>query len=168
MSSNVNFINTDIKKKLIWACVGTFALVVGIPLIILGAIKGLWPVLVIGIIGVVFGFYGSPLFWISYAECRTLKRMADIVMEENLTSVTEISQHLVLSENVTKQQITKAISKKYITGYIFDGKNLKPNEKQAPKKKLVQQDKCKNCGGTLTETNEGFVCDYCGSVFHKN
>lgn len=168
MANSSNQITADIKSKLIWACIGTIALVVGIPLIIVGATKGLWPVLTLGIICVVFGFYGSPMLWISYGECRALKRVVDAVMEENLTSVAEISQHLVLSEDVTKQQITKAINKKYIKGYIFDGETLKTNDKQAPKKKMVQKDKCKNCGGTLTETDEGWVCEYCGSVFHKD
>lgn len=166
MENKTNKISADLKSKLIWSVVITCALIVGIPLLILGAVKGVWFLLAFGIACAVVGFYGTPLMWVSYAELRALKRVVDAVMEEHLNTVSEISSHLVLSERVAKQSVTKAINKKYITGYIFDGEKLVPNEKQAPKKKLVQT-KCANCGGSLKEEQNTYVCEYCGSIFNK-
>lgn len=169
MMKNAKLIgNVDkaLKKMLIISIIASFALIVGIPLIIYSATKSIWILLVLGIIFVVFGFYGAPILWTSYASLKTQKRVVDAVMEEHLTNVSEISQQLQLSERETKDYIRKAINKKYIHGYIYDGNNLVPNEKQSPKRK-ISQNRCSNCGGAMEKTENGWVCQYCGSKFEN-
>ena len=87
-------------------------------------------------------------------------------MEENLTTNAEIAMQLQTSEKNIKAQITKAINKKYITGFIYNGEVLTPNNKQQPKKKIIEN-RCKNCGGTLEELDTEWRCPYCGSRFSK-
>lgn len=165
MSKKFN-IDKDIKNKLIISIVATVLFVVGIPIIIFSAINSFWVGLVFGIVFVVFGFYGSPLLWVSFGNLKSLKRVVDAVMEENLTTAKEIAGQLQISEKNAKGYITQGINKRYITGYIFDGEVLTPNEKNPPKKKVVQN-KCSNCGGVLDQTATGFYCPYCGSRFEK-
>ena len=135
-------------------------------MIVFGATKSLWILLVLGIVCTVFGFYGMPILWVNFGSLKTLKRVVDAVMEENLTSVSEIASQLQLSERTTKDYIRKAINKKYITGFIYDGNTLVPNEKQAPKKKM-SQNRCPSCGGVMEKTDTGWICPYCGSKFEN-
>ncbi len=165
MSKNSSKINHDIRKMLIISIVASIAFVVGIPMIVLGAMNST-VLMIFGIVFVVFGFYGTPMLWISYAGLRSLKRVVDAVMEENLTTNAEIAMQLQTSERNIKAQITKAINKKYITGFIYNGEVLTPNEKQQPKKKIIEN-RCKNCGGTLEELDTEWRCPYCGSRFSK-
>ena len=161
-------INKDLKKMLIWAIVISVAFVVGIPILILGAVNSIWALLAFGIACVVIGFYGAPIIWVQYGSNRTLKRVVDAVMEEHITTNAEIAQQLQIRERDAKAFITKAINKKYITGYIYNGVELIPNEKEEKKKKIVVQNKCKNCGAPLKLDEKGnYHCPYCNSIFEK-
>ena len=159
-------INKDLKKSLITAIVISVMFVVGIPLIIVGATKSIWVVLGIGIAFTVIGFYGTPLIWINYGNKRTLKHVVDAVMEDNLTTVEEIAKQLQIRDRLARDYVTTGIRKKYITGYIFNGSVLTPNQKEAPKKK-ISTNKCLNCGGTLQKDETGYRCIYCGSHFDE-
>ncbi len=161
-------IKRDNKKLLIIACIISIMFVAGIPMIIFGATNSIMAVMALGIAFVVIGFYGTPLIWIAYAGNRTLKRVVDAVLEENLTTNEEIASQLQMREREVKNHITKAINKKYITGYLYDGKNLSANEKIPVKKTKIMQNRCVNCGGTLIERANGYECEYCGSKFDKN
>ena len=161
-------INKDVKKMLIIACVITVMFIAGIPMIIFGATKGMTFVMATGIAFTVIGFYGTPLIWIGYGSRRSLKRVVDAVVEENLTTNQEIALQLQMSERQVKEYLTKAINKKYITGYLYNGQELSANEKVAIKKNAISQKKCANCGGTLIENENGYICEYCGSKFDKS
>lgn len=159
-------INKDLKKHRNWAIIISVLFVIGIPLIIVGATKSIWAVLGIGIACVVIGFYGAPMMWTSYGSMRTLKHVVDAVMEDNLTTLQEIAGQLHIREREARDHIVNGIRKKYITGYIFDGAKLVPNQKEKPKKKVVTN-KCLNCGAPLQADESGFTCPYCGSHFNK-
>ncbi len=159
-------IDKDIKNKLIVCIVATILFIVGIPIIIFSAINSFWIGLVLGIIFVVFGFYGAPLLWVGFGNLKSLKRVVDAVMEENLTTTKEIAGQLQMNEKTAKGYITQGINKRYISGYIFNGEVLTPNDKNPPKKKVIQN-KCSNCGGVLEQTSYGFYCPYCSSKFEK-
>lgn len=161
-------IKRDNKKLLIIACIISIMFVAGIPMIIFGATNSIMAVMALGIAFVVIGFYGTPLIWIAYAGNRTLKRVVDAVLEENLTTNEEIASQLQMREREVKNHITKAINKKYITGYLYDGTKLSANEKIPVKKTKIMQNRCVNCGGTLIERANGYECEYCGSKFDKN
>ena len=166
MDKKVGGIKKDLRKQLIVGIVFSVMLVAGIPAIVLSAVNSIWPVMVLGIICTVLGFYGTPLVWTSYGNNVILKRVVDAVMEENLTTNADIAGQLQMSEKTVKGYIVTGIKKKYITGYIYNGEVLTPNQKEAPKKKIVQN-KCKNCGGPLKATENGWRCEYCGSEFDK-
>lgn len=165
MSKNVSKIDRDIRKMLIISIVASVAFVVGIPMIIWGAMNNM-AVMGIGIAFVVFGFYGMPLLWIAYGNLRSLKRVVDAVLEENLTKNSEIASQLQIRERDVKAKIDRAIQKKYITGFIYNGSELVPNERQKQTPKIVEN-RCKNCGGTLEEFEKEWRCSYCGSRFSK-
>ena len=60
-------VKKDMNVSLIVALVSSVLFVVGIPMIILFAGK-MWVFMALGIIFVIFGFYGGPLLWIRYAS----------------------------------------------------------------------------------------------------
>ncbi len=159
-------IEKDIRNKLIISIVASVLLVVGIPIIIFSATSSFWLGLVVGIIFVVFGFYGSPMLWVSFGNLKSLQRVVDAVLEDNLTSIEDIARQLQISERTAVSYVTQAINKRYITGFIFNGVSLTPNDKTPPKKRVLQN-KCNNCGGVLEQTSYGFYCPYCGAKFEK-
>ena len=91
-------IEKDIRNKLIISIVASVLLVVGIPIIIFSATSSFWLGLVVGIIFVVFGFYGSPMLWVSFGNLKSLQRVVDAVLEDNLTSIEDIARQLQISE----------------------------------------------------------------------
>ncbi len=166
MKENKKSIEKTLRTVLLVALFGSVGFVAGIPCIIFGATNSWWPLLVLGIILVVFGFYGTPLLWVNYGSLKTQKRVVDAINEEHLTNVAEIASQLQMKDKDVREYIRKGINKKYITGFLYDGNTLTPNEKQAPKKKIVQST-CPNCGGRLETTEKGYTCPYCGSSFEK-
>ncbi len=158
-------VKKDMNVSLIVALLSSVLFVVGIPMIVVFAGE-IWVLMALGIIFVVFGFYGGPLLWMRYASFFKLKRVVEAVMEENLTTNKEIAQQLQISEKETKSLITKAINKKYITGYLYDGETLTLNNKEKPKRK-IEKHRCLNCGGKLEEQEEFWHCPYCGDNFPK-
>lgn len=157
-------IDKDKTKSLILAIVLAVAFVVGIPLIILGAKNALWFVMTIGIIFVVFGFYGTPMAFVHFSNVVGIKRVVDAVLIEGINNVTSISRQLQISPQVAKQRVTTAIQKRYIMGYIFDGENLLETQPKQNKKKAISNH-CPNCGGKM-ESFDGYdFCPYCNTRF---
>ena len=165
MKENMKNIKKDETKMLIISIIASVLFVVGIPLIAMFAGKN-WIVMTLGIVFVVFGFYGSPLLWISYAGKRKTKRVVEAVVEENLLTNSEIAQQLSMREKEVQTEIYKAINKKYLVGYIYDGETVKLNDKQKPTQKLHIK-KCINCGGKLEQDGEKWHCPYCDMTFSK-
>lgn len=101
-------VKKDMNVSLIVALLSSVLFVVGIPMIVLFAGE-IWVLMALGIIFVVFGFYGGPLLWMRYASFFKLKRVVEAVMEENLTTNKEIAQQLQISEKETKSLITLSL-----------------------------------------------------------
>ena len=165
---NDNNLNKYLTKILILSLIITIMLPMGILMIIFGASKSIWIILAFGIVFTVIGFYGCPIIWIYYANNKTMKRVIEIINDESLYSIDEISSHIQISKIQIKNHITNAIKKGYLQGYIFDGNILKINEKEQISKKTLIQKKCPNCGGLLIENNNEYYCEYCGSKFKNN
>lgn len=161
-------IDKVIKKSFITAIVLSISFVLGIPAIIFGAIGGKWGLLVLGIIATVVGFYGTPFAWISYGEKKRALRVVDCITREHILSIREIAMQLQWKEREVKGIVQKSIVNNYIAGYIFDGERLTLNEKKPQQQgKERVQNKCSACGATLTKTETGFYCSYCGAIFEE-
>ncbi len=155
--------DNKIKNKsvilLIFAIFGLFCLIVGIPTIIFGA-KASGLLLALGIIMVVFGFYGSPMLFIAYGNSLTLNRIYNAIVSEKLETTADISLQLSMTEKQVNEHIQTLITKQYLQGYLFDGQKLTINKKYI--NLSTSSSKCPNCGGKMTKTSDGWHCDYCG------
>lgn len=156
-------ITKDINKIFVISLIVSVLFVVGIPLIAVFAGKN-WILMTLGIIFVVVGFYGSPLLWVNYSGKRKTRRIVEAIEEENLYSNAEIASQLSMKEKEVKQEIYKAINKKYLTGYIYDGEKISANNKQKQTPTLHIK-KCNNCGGKLEIRDDKWYCPYCEMTF---
>ena len=152
-------INKVLTLQFFLALFASICLGAGIPLLIMGAVKHITLLLVLGIVILVFGFYGTPLLWIVYSGTLKTKKILQVILEENLTKVDEIATQLSISANEIKSTIYQAISKRYLVGYLFNGFELTKNEKI---NKAQKTRKCPNCGGNMQKQENGtFICTYC-------
>lgn len=162
----------DIKKsctrKLIFSIVLSVCFVIGIPLIIYGAMKAKL-LMVIGIIMVALGFYGAPMAWISFGNIVSLKSVLFAITEDHLSSVSEIAGNLGLNEKDVKSKINTLLSQRFLTGYKLeeDGK-ITSLQKPKEENKELKLKKCPNCGANLIETKDHkYKCKYCDVTFDK-
>ena len=146
---------------LIIAIFAACGFVAGIPFIIMGA-KNSTFLLVLGIVLVAFGFYGTPLLFISYANKKRIKRVCLAITKDKLTDIPTIAKHLQLPEETIRQDITIAINADYIDNYIFNGETLTKSINKYSKKM-----RCENCGGVLVEKDGKVYCPYCGTYYSK-
>lgn len=161
--------NKNIKKRvtinLIIAILLAIGFVGGIPLLILSAINGFTFGLVMGIILVVAGFYGTPIQFIHFANLKATARVVDCVLVENIYAVSEIAEHLQNNEKSIAEKITYAVNHEYLLGYKFDGITLSANNNKKVKRLPRQTNKCPNCGGALECGEYGSYCPYCNATF---
>ena len=139
--------------------------VVGIPLIPIFAGKD-WIIASMGILFTVYGFYGMPLLWVKYGSFFGMKRLVEAITEEHILTVNQLAMQLQISEIDAKNKVLKAMNKKYITGFIFDGVRLTLNENKRPAYK-VEVRTCENCAARLEITDNEVYCPYCGTIYTK-
>lgn len=152
------------KKRRIYFIVSLMSAILfvgGIPLIPVFAGKN-WAIMAIGIVFVAFGFYGSPFLWLTYASFFKLKRVVEAIELEHLYSNKEIAVHLQLQEQDVKNVIIKAINKRYLEGYYYDGYELSLNKRVSNKR--VEVEKCKSCGARMDVLDDKIYCPYCGTI----
>lgn len=154
-------INKSTIIKLIVSILSAIGFVAGILLIIYGA-KQSKIMLTAGIVLCVYGFYGTPMWFITYGETKGLQRVIFAIVNEKIYSVKDIATQLQQNEKEVKEKINKAIQKNYLSGFLFDGENLKTNNNKGQVKKVG---KCENCGGTLVEKNGRLFCPYCETIY---
>ncbi len=159
----MNKIKKEIIFKFILSIVLTIALLAGIFGIIFGATKPLTALLVVGIIGVVLGFYGMPIAWIQFAEKKSLKNFLSLIVEEKITKVNELATQANTNENDIINKINLLIQGGYLKGFLFKDKT----ELVVNKNTLSDDNsstKCPNCSSNMFEKDGRFVCEYCGYV----
>lgn len=117
-----------------------------------------------GIACIVFGFYACPVAWSSiYAAKRPLYRLVDAVENERLYTVTELANHLNLSEKVVRYQLNVCIDKRYLRGYKREGDRLVLNTNKTLGERNINT-RCPNCGASFTyRAAQDSRCPYCGS-----
>ncbi len=159
------------KKLLIIAIVLSVMLVVGVPMIILGATNQIYAVMGIGIAFTALGFYCTPVAWSIYGANMPMKRVVRAIVAENLYTVQEISSQLSMSEQHVREFLDKAFNKGFLEGYKRSGDVITLNENM-PASKRERTAECPNCGAKFTYTADNARCPYCNSPVmddgHKN
>lgn len=151
-----------INALLITSIVMTVLLVVGVPLIIVGANTKVYAVMGIGIAFTAIGFYGCPVAWSIYGNNLSLKRVVSAVVQENLYSVQEISSQLSMDERNVRAQLDRAFNKGFLHGFKRVGDRIVLNENM-PANKRERVAECPNCGAKFTYTADNARCPYCNS-----
>lgn len=164
----MNTFKEDRKKAYKTARILTFCLIIGIPCVVMGGVflkqsKGFIALLIVGIAGVVSGFYGSPIAWVHYGDFSLYGRIIMAVENEHFYSVEEMSKYLRRPKTVISNALNKCVDKLYLTGYKFDGKTLtlNENEKLAPTEHSVI---CSYCGALVNFTGSVTTCPYCNAI----
>ena len=80
----MNKLNKSIKTLFFISLGLSIGFPLGIICIVFGATKGLIPLLVLGIILTVAGFYVMPLLWMKYADKRQYRSLMNIIENEHI------------------------------------------------------------------------------------
>lgn len=155
-------INKATRAMLIAAVVCSVLFVAGIPMIVLGAVNKLWPVMVLGIVFTGGGFYATPLLWVGYGGKVTLKRLVYAIEAEHIYTVPELAEQLSKRPKEIRGLLDTCFNKRYLAGYKRAGDTLVLNEGKA----LADAEhaaECPYCGAKFSYKGTDAVCPYCRS-----
>ncbi len=156
-------INKSIST-LFWFALG---LSVGFPLgilgIVFGAIKGLWVLLIAGILLTVGGFYVMPLLWVRYGERRQDRNILEMILKDHVYTIDGLAKQTGYQVEMVRERVKKMILSRELVGFLLvdDKLELNVNEKQTAEPK---KNKCECCGAMMTIAEGQFTCEYCGAV----
>ncbi len=164
----MELVEKAIHKTFIGALVSTILFVVGIPMIIFGAINQLFVIMGIGIAFVVVNFYAMPILWINLGTKKGYKKVVLAINNEHIYTVAQLAQHLSKKHGAMKATVSTCFEKGYLTGYLFDGENIKKNfNKPQEEPRIVAE--CEGCGAHFDypQSAKG-VCPYCGRIHQQD
>ncbi len=160
-------IGKRVKRQLILGIIAPVCLVVGIPIIVFSAIGGAWIAMSLGIVMVLFGFYGTPLLWVFYGKLRAQHALWLLITESHILTVSELASTMGKSTKYIQDNIHLLISKRCLVGYSFVGRQqlvaVQPTANSA--KHIITHNKCDNCGALLEDNGDKYTCPYCGSWY---
>ncbi len=159
----------DKIKKIIstyfWFALG---LSVGFPLgvlgIVFGAVNGIVPLLILGIVLVVGGFYVMPILWIKYGESRRDRSILFMIENEHIYTVSGLSAQTGLDEKTVREKLKKMIMSHVLVGYLLKDDVLELNTNLKQEKGKGRTQKCNNCGAFMIFDGLKFRCEYCGNT----
>lgn len=153
------------RLLLIFAILSACLFIAGIPMIVLGALKNTF-LMILGILLTVVGFYAAPILFVAYAAKKETRRLIFAVCCEHLTTLSDIALQISKSEETTAALIRKAIEKCDLVGYSFDGTALQVIRRTDPMKKTILTE-CPSCGAQIRHReNDEVACPYCGTLLH--
>lgn len=142
-------------------------LVVGVPMIIVGAINhgaGFKAMMGIGIAFTVVGFYGCPVAWVQFGAARTESQLVGAIVLEHFHTVQELAPRIGQNEKQTRAVLASCMRKGYLAGYKVEGDEIVLNENQAFERTSYTVE-CPRCGASYSYLKgESSKCPYCGSV----
>lgn len=155
-----------LEKWFFIALVTSVLMVAAVPLIPVSAVNGTTWLLIVSIVIAAYGFYGCPLYWISYASKRQLYSLLCLIENEHILTVERLCMQTGKDEEYISEKIRYLLLGGFLPGYIF---NCQALEKQvfAEKKPTVLSIPCPSCGAPVTLTDGEGKCEYCGSGIHK-
>ena len=160
-------IKSRITLDLILGLILPILLVVGIVMIIVFAKKNTI-LLVLGIVFVVAGFYGSPIVWSLYGSRKQDLRLLSLICDENIYSIDSLAEQVGCEKQNVLNEVRKLINQGYLIGYLLKDNNyleLNTNEKQNQKVTVV---KCPSCGAKNKVVGNSGFCEYCGEKLENN
>ena len=155
----------NFRRAMTW----TILLVIGIPMIVFGAIfmvsrSPAWAVLfALGILFVVGGFYGVPISWIRYADKRRLLRLAITVSGTSDTTIDILSDTIGRTQEETRNDIRTLLRNGWLPGYTF------VDQEDRVKKTAIldiHHAVCEYCGASFEFKGTDSKCPYCGRWFN--
>lgn len=154
---NKNFYK-KLKINLAVSLIITVLLIIGIPLIPVGASKGITILWIIGIVFTAVGFYGTPLMWVSYGNLRSLLPVYESITQGGIRDIQTLSQTLAITEKQALEKVETLKKGMYLFGYTV---TLYPTQTKVEKTENSVQ--CKNCGATFKIKGDVGECPYCGT-----
>ena len=159
----------DVTKRnfriaLIWSCL----MVIGIPMIVFGAINLkhgiLWILMMVaGILFVVTGFYGVPISWIRYADKRRLLRVASAVSQSTDVTIDILSDTVGRTQEETRADVRTLLRNGWLPGYAFVDQ-----EDRVKRTSIldIHHAECTYCGAFFEYKGTQPKCPYCGRWFN--
>ena len=161
---NIKNAGKNVKNNFYIALVLSLMLIVGVPMIVLGASNKIWAVMAIGIAFTVLGFYGCPLAWVMYGEARFRASLVSAIECEGTVTVAGLSAEFGRPRQKIVADIRKLIEKRYLVGYVFDGEVLSFAEKKERPRERIAIGKCPSCNAVMEYVDGKVRCPYCGYV----
>lgn len=159
-------VDKSVKRMLVLSLVLTGLFVLGVPGIVLGAVFRLWVLFGFSALFAVAGFYGTPLAWVQYANCRRYRSVCLSVLADGICDVCVLARNHGQKEKQMRALLKTLLAKRYIVGYAFDAeeKMLVAVEQKGKEEKIIA--KCPACGGPLASFLQE-SCAYCGCLVQK-
>ncbi len=155
-----------VKILLIFGCIAVSSFILGVPVIVGFAIKNQLGLMVIGIVMVVFGFYGTPLFWTFYGLNLSKLKMLDLILNEGLRSVGGIASRRNALPMLVRKNISSLMEKGYLKDFTFDGEELVKKGEATLKNNVGKKNgaRCGSCNAYVVFKGEQSICPYCGRL----
>ena len=166
-------VHRSVKRVFTFALVWSILAVVGIPMIVFGAIhlgdSGAAKAFAIAgfVLGLLFsggGFYGVPLLWISYGSHRELARVVDAIDRLGLLTVDRLAAHLMMREKDVRTRIETCFTRGYLPGYVRQGDTLMRYTAVDPEE-IEHTVECPSCAARFTYRGSRGKCPYCGNTY---
>ena len=155
------------KKYFRIALIWSFLLVIGIPMIVFGAVNfkhGIaWILMMVaGIVFTASGVVAVPIMWVEYAEKKRLARMAVIISGSESMTIDVLGDTMGRSQESTRKDLRKLLSCGWIQGYAFVDQ-----EDRVKRTGLLDRHQavCDFCGATFEYQGSDAKCPYCGRIF---
>ncbi len=157
-------LNRQIRRLFLLCLTLSAGLPAGIVGTVLGAVYGMIPVLVLGILFTVLGFYLMPILWVQYADRRKDRTLLFMIEQEYLYTVEGLALQTGYAQEEVRQRIQKLILRHVLAGYLFLEDRLVPNTNEKQTEHSMPTKICPSCGGTMRFAGSYFRCEYCNRI----
>ena len=160
-------LNKLISRYFRVAVTWTLLLIIGIPLIIFGAIslnKGtIYAImLAVGVIFIFSGIYGCPITWVQWSEKKRYQRLVQLITSRDSTTISTAAGSLGMKDGDALNDIKYCLEHGYLTGYMLRGDKVMLTSLIDPERE-THAVKCGYCGATYEFQGRNGRCPYCGN-----
>lgn len=163
-------VDRSLRRTLAAALISSILLVVGIPMLVIGATHlGAWGaggivLMVVGIVLAAVDFYAMPLLWVAYGSRRVLAQVVFCIERRGLSTVERLASHLRAKEDDVRSWLDACFQKGYLDDYVRAGDTV-TRLVPAPDPTETEHDaECPSCAARFTYRGVSGRCPYCGTV----